>query len=127
MAKKGELESNVQELNERLDEEMENNATISSTRRKLEAEIDHLQENLEDLQTQMSGLAQEKAQKERDCQSLEGELEKVNDNLSRTHKEKKALEERVDVSYIYIYISTKQNSRDICCVCYLGNHQQLAS
>lgn len=97
MSKKGELEGSIQEMSERLDEEVENNAHISATSRKLKAEIDHLQENLEDLQTQMSGLDQEKAQKERDCLSLEGELEKVNDNLGRTHKEKKALEERVEV------------------------------
>lgn len=97
MSKKGELEGSIQEMSERLDEEVENNAHISAVSRKLKAEIDHLQENLEDLQTQMSGLDQEKAQKERDSLSLEGELEKVNDNLGRTHKEKKALEERVEV------------------------------
>ena len=53
MLKKGELESSIQELVERLDEEVENNANISAGRRKLEAELDHYKENLEDLRQQI--------------------------------------------------------------------------
>lgn len=51
--KKVELESHIQELVERLDEEVENNANIAAARRKLEAELDNAKENLEDLQGQM--------------------------------------------------------------------------
>jgi len=97
MGKKAELESNIQELSERLDEEVENNANVAATRRKLEAEIDHLEDSLEDVHNQMSAVEQEKQLKERDCQALEGELEKANDSLGRASKEKKALEERLEV------------------------------
>ena len=63
-----------------------------------------MEENLEDLQNQMSAMEQEKGQKERDCQSLEGELEKVNDSLTRAHKEKKAMEERIEVRRCFLNI-----------------------
>ncbi len=114
MAKKAELESNIQELSERFDEEVENNSNIAAARRKLEAEIDHLQENLEDLQNHLSAIEQEKIQKERDCQSLDNELEKVNDNLGRANKEKKAMEERIEViSNVQAYFShTAENPKE---------------
>ena len=47
--KKGDLENSIQELVERLDEEVENNANVAAARRKLEAELEHYKENLEDL------------------------------------------------------------------------------
>ena len=97
MAKKGDLEVQIQELVERLDEEVENNANIATARRKLEADLDHLKEDLDDLKQQLELVEQEKLQKEKDCQSLGTELEKVNDSLQREHKEKKALEERLAV------------------------------
>ena len=85
---------------------MENNANIAATRRKLEAEVDHLQDGLEDAQNQLRAMEQEKMQKDRDCQGLEGELEKVNDNLGRASKEKKALEDRLEVSTVTLEVQT---------------------
>ena len=87
---------------ERLDEEVENNANISATRRKLDAELEHSREDLEDVRQQMDQVEQEKAQKEKECVSLEAELEKVNDSLNRAHKEKKTLEERLGVSQSFL-------------------------
>ena len=98
--KKGDLETHLQELVERLDEEVDNNANISAARRKLEAELDNLREEQEDLTAQLDNLEQEKAQKEKDCQSLDAELEKVNEALARTHKENKTLEDRLAVSAV---------------------------
>lgn len=97
IAKKADLETHIQEMVERLDEEVENNANISAARRKLEAELENQRENLDDLQMQLDALEQEKAQKEKDAMGLEADLEKVNDNLARSHKEKKSLEERLAV------------------------------
>ena len=53
MVKKADLEANIQELVERLDEEVENNANIATARRKLEAELDRSKEDYEDLQQQL--------------------------------------------------------------------------
>ena len=63
--KKVELETHLQELVERLDEEMENNANIAAARRKLEAELDNSKENLEDLQGQMELVRDEGKRRER--------------------------------------------------------------
>lgn len=105
MAKKADLESNLQEMVERLDEEVDNNANISAAKRKLEAEMDRIKEDLDDLQTQLGAVEQEKAQKEKDCMGLDAELEKMNDNLSRIGKEKKGLEERLtEVTARYIVV-----------------------
>lgn len=102
------MESHIQELVERLDEEVDNNANISAARRKLEAEVEHLKEEQEDLNAQLDLLEQEKAQKEKDCQSLDMELEKANDALARTHKEGKALEERLAVSRVCVQKHTTE-------------------
>ena len=51
--KKGDLESHIQELVERLDEEVDNNANISTARRKMEAELERSREDYEDLKQQM--------------------------------------------------------------------------
>ena len=53
MVKKADLEANIQELVERLDEEVENNAAISTARRKLEAELDRSKEDYDDIQQQL--------------------------------------------------------------------------
>ncbi len=98
VTKKADLESHIQEMVERLDDEVENNANISAARRKLEAEVDNLKEEQDDLTAQLDNMEQEKAQKEKDCQSLEAELDKVTETLARTHKENKTLEERLAVS-----------------------------
>ena len=95
MAKKADLEANLQEMVERLDEEVDNNANISAAKRKLEALLEHATHDLEDAQAQLQATEQEKAQKEKDCMNLEAEIEKMNDSLARVHKEKKGLEERV--------------------------------
>ena len=87
----------LQELVDRLDEEVENNANISAARRKVEAELEHYKENLTELKITMEQTVQEKAQKEKDCATLDAELEKVNEALSRTNKEKTSLEERLQV------------------------------
>lgn len=97
ITKKADLETHIQEMVERLDEEVENNANISAARRKLEAELENQRENLDDLQMQLDAVEQEKGQKEKDAMALEAELEKINDNLARSHKEKKSLEERLAV------------------------------
>ena len=95
MAKKVDLEANLQEMVERLDEEVDNNANISAAKRKLEAQLEHIQQDLEDAQAQLEAVEQEKAQKEKDCMSLEAEIEKMNDSLTRVNKDKKGLEERL--------------------------------
>jgi len=97
IVKKGDLEAHIQELVERLDEEVDNNASISTARRKIEAELERSREDYEDLKQQMDLTEQEKAQKEKDYISLETELEKVSDVLARTNKEKKGFEERLAV------------------------------
>ena len=53
MVKKADLEANIQELVERLDEEVENNANIATARRKLEAELDRSKEDYDDVQQQL--------------------------------------------------------------------------
>ncbi len=98
VTKKADLETHIQEMVERLDDEVENNANISAARRKLEAEVDNLKEEQEDMAAQLDNMELEKAQKEKDCQSLEAELDKVTETLARTHKENKTLEERLTVS-----------------------------
>lgn len=96
--KKGDLETHIQEMVERLDEEVETNANISAARRKLEAEVENFREEQEDLTAQLDNLEQEKAQKEKDCLSLESELAKMTDSLAKSHKDNKATEERLAVS-----------------------------
>ena len=103
ITKKADLETHIQEMVERLDEEVENNANISAARRKLEAELENQRENLDDLQMQLDAIEQEKGQKEKDAMALEAELEKINDNLARSHKEKKSLEERLAVRETHAY------------------------
>ena len=53
MVKKADLEAHIQELVERLDEEVENNANIATARRRLEAELDRSKEDYDDVRQQM--------------------------------------------------------------------------
>ena len=53
MVKKADLEAHIQELVERLDEEVENNANIATARRKLEAELDRSKEDYDDVRQQL--------------------------------------------------------------------------
>ena len=53
VVKMADLEANIQELVERLDEEVENNANISTARRRLEAELDRSKEDYDDVRQQL--------------------------------------------------------------------------
>lgn len=45
------MESQIQELNDRLEEEEDNNAQISQVKRKLETEVENLRTDIEDMET----------------------------------------------------------------------------
>ena len=53
VVKKADLEAHIQELVERLDEEVENNANIATARRRLEAEVERSKEDCDDLRQQL--------------------------------------------------------------------------
>ncbi|XP_022251923.1 myosin heavy chain, muscle-like [Limulus polyphemus] len=93
LSQKGDLESQVQELNDRLTQEEQSAAQMNQNKKKLEGDISALKKEIEDLQLALQKAEQDKATKDHQIRNLNDEIAHQDELINKLNKEKKHLQE----------------------------------
>ena len=104
------------ELRERLEEEENANASISSAKRKIQADLEQRIVELEDVKRNLDKIEMERATREQEAKSLAEELEGQNEAVNRLTKDKLALEADLEVRLIRSFVKAVW-LMSVCLVC----------
>ncbi|XP_023210290.1 myosin heavy chain, muscle-like isoform X18 [Centruroides sculpturatus] len=93
IAIKVDLESQLQELQDRLNHEEDAHSSLNSVKKKLEGEISSLKKDMEDLELTIQKAEQDKASKDHQIRNLNDEIAHQDELINKLNKEKKQLQE----------------------------------
>merc|ERR1719285_984787 len=93
MAQKIDVESTLKDVEERLMDEEDANASLGATKKKLAQESGELKKDIEDLERSLAKAEQEKNAKEHQIKTLQDEMAQQDELIAKLTREKKKMEE----------------------------------
>ena len=93
MAQKIDVESTLKDVEERLMDEEDANATLGAQKKKLATEAGELKKDIEDLERSLAKAEQEKNAKEHQIKTLQDEMAQQDELIAKLTREKKKMEE----------------------------------